>query len=929
MRIYHGKHDCSWWKSEVINIQDARMCKTKPAGGKGYTAGASCITSVLMSDIEAKVNLHTGAFCTCVAKDYHQIILPEWKNHLLPIEGVQFGSASNNMYPLGILDTNLVFPHPARKGGMKTEIVVMDNCTSQHIILRNDYLNIYGININNDKGRYLTIGDNKIQKLAFSNMLKQISVASFVKDTYKNEFVSNQLVEAHINPSLSPKMRNELVDVLYTYNNAFASNNEPLGAKRGHEVDITLNIDRPYPPVLRRPAYPTSPRAREALEKHIQELIQIGLLRKVGHNEEVEMTRPVIIAWHNDKSRMVGDFRALHNYTVPDRYPIPRIQETLTQLSKAKYITSMDALKGFHQNVLMPKAKKLLRIITHCGIYEYLRMPFGIKNAPSHYQRMMNTIFPTELSEGWLIIYINDIIICSDSWSLHLEKLARVLHKVAEVNMKISLKKCNFGFEELKALGHVVSGLSLGIDKNKVAAVLLKPINQNKKEMMSFLGFSSNYRQHLKDFAILAKSLYRICDQQTVSEMTQERIKAYKKIRTALTEAPLLLMPDWNIPFKLYVDACGDGLGEALHQVQIINEKPPGGPLCYISRQIKPTEARNGASQMECLSLVWALEKLHYYLDGSVFEVITECNAIKSLLNMKTPNRHLLRWQIAVQEDTSNLTIVHKVGNIDTNADEFSRWELANTPDNPAYVPLEAEPQIPIEGINITDIGTEFFEEVRESYKQDKNFHILTSLLDKYCKDTSLVNALDEVWKNSYSEGRFHLFDGIIYHRTKHSCVMKLCSQLLINTILHEFHDSIYSGHLSEYRTLEKVKNCAWWPSWRRETIEYCHTCDRCQKENRSTGKKFGLMIHIQEPKSPWEVVHMDWVTALPPSGEKSYNACLVIVDRYSKTPIFLPCHKDDFAMDTPLLLWSRFTSHTGLFKNSISDRDPKLTSAL
>ncbi|MBW0592581.1 hypothetical protein O181_132296 [Austropuccinia psidii MF-1] len=148
----------------------------------------------------------------------------------------------------------------------------------------------------------------------------------------------------------------------------------------------------------------------------------------------------------------------------------------------------MDALKGFNQNVSMPKAMKLLRIITHCGIYEYLRMPFGIENAPSHYQRMMNTIFPTELSEGWLIIYIDDIIIFSDSWCLDLESLARVLHKVAEVNMKISLKKCNFGFEELKELGHVVSGLSLGFDKKKVAAVLLKPIPQNKKEIMSFHG---------------------------------------------------------------------------------------------------------------------------------------------------------------------------------------------------------------------------------------------------------------------------------------------------------------------------------------------------------------------------------------------------------------------------------------------------------
>ncbi|MBW0478659.1 hypothetical protein O181_018374 [Austropuccinia psidii MF-1] len=183
---------------------------------------------------------------------------------------------------------------------------------------------------------------------------------------------------------------------------------------------------------------------------------------------------------------MVGAFRALNTYTVPDRYPISRIQETLTQLSKAKYITFMDAMKGFHQNILTPKAKKLLRIITHCGIYQYLRMPFGIKNAPSHFQRMMNDIFPSELSRGWLIMYIDDIIICSDSWSLHLERLARVIDKVAGVNMNISLKKFNFCFEELEALEHIVSGLSLGIEENKVAEALCKPIPHNMKKLCLF-----------------------------------------------------------------------------------------------------------------------------------------------------------------------------------------------------------------------------------------------------------------------------------------------------------------------------------------------------------------------------------------------------------------------------------------------------------
>ncbi|MBW0502089.1 hypothetical protein O181_041804 [Austropuccinia psidii MF-1] len=147
-------------------------------------------------------------------------------------------------------------------------------------------------------------------------MPKQISIVFLNKDTYKEEFVTDQLVEAQINPSLSPRMREEVINVFCTYRNAFASDNEPLGPVKGHEVDITLSIDRPYPPVLRISAYPASPRARGAFEKHIQELIQSGVLRKVGHNEEFEVTTPVIIAWHNDKSRLVGDFGALNTYTI-------------------------------------------------------------------------------------------------------------------------------------------------------------------------------------------------------------------------------------------------------------------------------------------------------------------------------------------------------------------------------------------------------------------------------------------------------------------------------------------------------------------------------------------------------------------------------------------------------------------------------------
>ncbi|MBW0495971.1 hypothetical protein O181_035686 [Austropuccinia psidii MF-1] len=262
----------------------------------------------------------------------------------------------------------------------------------------------------------------------------------------------------------------------------------------GHEVDIILNVEKAYPPLLRRPTYPASPRARGALDLYIKELMDLGILRKVTYNEQVEVTTRVIINWNNGKSRMVGDFRALNIYYIPDRYPIPRIHEKLTQLSQAKLITAMDALNGFHQNVLTDNSNKLLRIIVHCGIFEYLRMTFGLKHAPSHYQRMMNTIFPEELSKGWLIIYIDNIIIFSETWDSHLSRLERVLQKIVQVNMKLSLKKCHFAYSELKALGHVVSGLRLGIDKNKVAAVLLIPLPQTKKcnHFWEFLVITNN-----------------------------------------------------------------------------------------------------------------------------------------------------------------------------------------------------------------------------------------------------------------------------------------------------------------------------------------------------------------------------------------------------------------------------------------------------
>ncbi|MBW0476679.1 hypothetical protein O181_016394 [Austropuccinia psidii MF-1] len=165
-----------------------------------------------------------------------------------------------------------------------------------------------------------------------------------------------------------------------------------------------------------------------------------------------------------------------------------------------------------------------------------------------------------------------------------------------------------------------------------------KPVPKNIKEMKSFLGFASYYRSHI------ASSLYKVCSKDVIFQITEERRDAYDRIKYELTNAPVLILPEFQLPVKLYIDlACSQGLGAALPQRQIVDGKPREGVICYGSRQLKDPEAWYVANQIECLFLVWALEKYYYYLEDAVFLVYTDFKAFKSLLNMKTTNIHMLR----------------------------------------------------------------------------------------------------------------------------------------------------------------------------------------------------------------------------------------------------------------------------------------------
>ncbi|MBW0480155.1 hypothetical protein O181_019870 [Austropuccinia psidii MF-1] len=264
---------------DLSKIQDAQLMRTKPNRGKGYTDGNSFITEVVIDNKPTKLLLDPGAFCSCVGKSFLKNFVPNFEAQLLPIDGIKFNSASNPAKALGIFETTFIFPHMNGNLRIMVEFVVMENCSGTHFILGNDYLIIQ-----------ITVS--------------KVSPVNLELEKFKSE----QLNEAEISFHLTDKQKSELSALFYDHKEAFESDKEPLEAIFGYEIDIILNIEGPYPPPLRRPAYPGSPKSREALEIQIKKLLDLGVIRKVGHNEEVEITTPVIVACHYGKFRMVGDF---------------------------------------------------------------------------------------------------------------------------------------------------------------------------------------------------------------------------------------------------------------------------------------------------------------------------------------------------------------------------------------------------------------------------------------------------------------------------------------------------------------------------------------------------------------------------------------------------------------------------------------------
>ncbi|MBW0504770.1 hypothetical protein O181_044485 [Austropuccinia psidii MF-1] len=402
------------------HTQAAQTFLVTPTKGMAYIHGTATKMTFFIDNAQNLLINDRGVHFSIVARKYLENSFPNWEKQLLPTKAKNFGSASGKMKSIGTIIKEIIIPH--RKGNirLKPEFVVLNDAHIHGFLLGTDHQKMYGIDIYNSKDRHITIGTIKEQK--FSPDIYQISAQDPLEE------LLNKFREGQLSTTLTNKKKLSLLKLMKKNRPEFAIGEESLHKIRGHYIELYLDVERPYPPMVRRPPYTESLETRKEIRKHINELLNMDVIRKIGHNEIVEITTPVLITWNDGKSRLCGDFRALNNYTKADRYPIPRIPHALDQLAKAKCITMMDCMKVFHQNGVKSNSMKLLRIICHTGIYEYTRMPFGIKNAPAHFQRTMVTIFKKEILKGWMVVYINDIIIYSETWEDHVQYIGRLLN---------------------------------------------------------------------------------------------------------------------------------------------------------------------------------------------------------------------------------------------------------------------------------------------------------------------------------------------------------------------------------------------------------------------------------------------------------------------------------------------------------------------
>jgi hypothetical protein len=392
-------------------------------------------------------------------------------------------------------------------------------------------------------------------------------------------------------------------------------------------------------------------------------------LSKSGWNCPLIVAPKKLDASGKRKWRICVDFKKLNEIIIGDSYPLPNIQDMLDKHGRARYFTTLDCASGYLQVPIAKEDRHKTAFSTANGHFEFKRMPFGLKSAPSTFQRMMNSIL-SEIIGDRCLVYMDDILIIGETLNEHNSKLSAVFQKLREYNLKIEPDKCEFLKEELNYLGHIVTSEGVKPDDQKIKAVVEFPTPQTQKDIKSFLGLAGYYRKFIADFSAIARPLTQLLKKENNWIWTEKEQTSFDLLKLKLTNTPLLQYPDFSKQFILTTDASSYALGAILSQGKLGHDKP----IAYASRTLNQAEQNYATVEKELLAIIWACKHFRPYLIGRKFQIVTDHKGLTWIFNVKDPSSRLMRWKLLLEE--YDYEIQYRAGKRNCNADSLSRYPI-------------------------------------------------------------------------------------------------------------------------------------------------------------------------------------------------------------------------------------------------------------
>ena len=657
------------------------------------------------------------------------------------------------------------------------------------------------------------------------------------------------------------------------------------------------------------PPYRTSPEKRKLIGEQVSKMLADGIIEPANG----PWASPVVIVdrrtAESSEPRFCVDYRKVNKTTVKDSYPLPRVDESLDFLARGRYISTLDLARGYWQVAVAPESRPKTAFVCHMGLYQFRVMPFGLSNAPATFQRLMNSVL-AGLTYKCCVVYLDDIVVASPTFSQHLDDLDEVFTRLADAGLSLKISKCHFCKASLRYLGYIVTQEGLSPDEDKVNAIKDFPRPRSVKQVKQFLGMSGYYRRFIQGYSTVAEPLIALTRDGTPFVWSDDCRQALDSLKSRLCTAPVLVLPDFGKPFAVHTDACDVGLGAALVQT---DERGHERAIAYASRTLSKSERPYSTSEKECLGVIWALEHFRPYIEGTHVTVVTDHNSLRWLMSRPTPSGRLARWCLRLQD--FDLEIVHKPGAANSVPDALSR-----NPVSPGEV-IGLLPEFATVGLlslrNQPLLVLDDKVQLRALQDADSTIGSLRSTLES----ASCVDSSD-----------FCLHDGLVYFRDKRaSCRLHPYRDLrlyvptsLRSTLLEYFHDHPMAGHLGIAKTQGRLQQRVYWPGMRGDVKRYVLSCSNCQF-SKPTNRKPGGFLQPVVASFPWEFAGVDFVGPLPRSS-RGNAYILVFVDYFTKWVEICPVREATAHIAAEKFLSEVFARH-GAPRHLVSDRGVQFVS--